>query len=107
MKLNFSLIGLTVKTKKGTKLGKVIDYTFDSETFSVIQLIVKRPVMKAILDPELVIGRSEIKEVNDYEIIVKDEENKIRQRATKQDFVPNFVNPFKEGAFAPSETSEE
>ncbi|MDO4967328.1 MAG: hypothetical protein Q4E70_00995 [Candidatus Saccharibacteria bacterium] len=107
MKLNFSLIGLTVKTKKGTKLGKVIDYTFDSETFSVIQLIVKRPVMKAILDPELVIGRSEIKEVNDYEIIVKDEENKIRQRATKQDFVPNFVNPFKEGAFAPSEAKEE
>jgi len=107
MKLNFSLIGLTVKTKKGTKLGKVIDYTFDSETFSVIQLIVKRPVMKAILDPELVISRSEIKEVNDYEIIVKDEENKIRQRATKQDFVPNFVNPFKEGAFAPSEAKEE
>ena len=63
--------------------------------------------MKAILDPELVIGRSEIKEVNDYEIIVKDEEDKIRKRATKQDFIPNFVNPFKEGAFAPSEVEEE
>jgi len=107
MKLNFSLIGLTVKTKKGTKLGKVIDYTFDSETFSVLQLIVKRPVIKAILDPELVISRSEIREVNDYEIIVKDEEDKIRKKAMKQDFVPNFVNPFKEGAFAPSEAKEE
>ena len=105
--LNFSLIGLTVKTKKGTKLGKVIDYTFDTETFSVLQLIVKRPIMKAIIDPELVIGRSEIKEVNDYEIIVKDEEDKIRKKAQKQDFVPNFVNPFREGAFAPSEVDEE
>ena len=107
LQLNFSLIGLNVKTKKGTKLGKVIDYTFDTETFSVLQLIVKRPIIKAILDPELVIGRSEIKEVNDYEIIVKDEEDKIRKKATKQDFVPNFVNPFREGAFAPSELEEE
>lgn len=103
--LNFSLIGLTVKTKKGTKLGKVIDYTFDPESFSVLQLIVKRPAIKSILDPELVIGRSEITEVNDYEIIVKDEEDKIRKRSQKQDFVPNFVNPFREGAFA-SSTSE-
>ena len=107
LQLNFSLIGLNVKTKKGTKLGKVIDYTFDTETFSVLQLIVKRPIMKSLLDPELVIGRSEIKEVNDYEIIVKDEEDKIRKRATKQDFVPNFVNPFRDGVFAQSELEEE
>lgn len=101
--LNFSLIGLTVKTKKGTKLGKIVDYTFDTETFSVMQLIVKRPVIKSIIDPELTIGRSEIKEVNDYEVIVKDEEDKIRKKATKQDFIPNFVNPFREGTFATSD----
>lgn len=107
IELNFSLIGLAVKTKKGTKLGKVVDYTFDTETASVMQLIVKRPVMKSIIDPELIIGRSEIKEVNDYEIIVKDEEDKIRKKTMKQDFIPNFVNPFRDGAFATFETEEE
>lgn len=101
--LNFSLVGLNVKTKKGTKLGKVTDFTFDVDTFTVMQIIVKRPALKAIIDPELIIGRSEVKEVNDYEIIVKDEEEKIRKQAMKKDFVPNFVNPFREGTFAQNE----
>ena len=103
MELHFKLVGLNVKTKKGTKLGKVIGYTVDSETMMIMQLIVKRPVFKSIIDPELIIGRSEIKEVNDYEIIVKDEEQKIRKEATKKDFVPNFVNPFREGNLATNE----
>ena len=103
LELNFSLIGLNVKTKKGTKLGKVTDYTFDTDTFTVMQIIVKRPILKSIIDPELIIGRSEIKEINDYEIVVKDEEEKIRKQATKTDFVPNFVNPFREGVFTPNE----
>lgn len=99
IKLNFDVIGLTVKTKRGTKLGKVIDYTFNPESMLLAQFIVKRPLMKAFLDPELVIGRSEIKEINDYELIVKDEESKIKKDLKKQDFVPNFVNPFRDGNF--------
>lgn len=104
MKLNFGLIDLKVKTKKGTYLGKVSDYTVDTKTFKVVQLIVKRPVLKAIIDPELVISRNEIAEVNDYEIIVKDEEDKIRKEAVRKDFVPNFVNPFREPAMTPIES---
>lgn len=99
IKLNFDVIGLTVKTKRGTKLGKVIDYTFNPESMLLSQFIVKRPLMKAFLDPELVIGRSEVKEINDYELIVKDEEVKIKKDLKKQDFVPNFVNPFRDGNF--------
>ena len=102
LELNFSLIGLKVETKKGTKLGKIVDYVVDSETFMVQQLIVKRPVMKALIDPELIIPRREIVEVNDYKIIVKDEEEKIRKRATREDFIPNFVNPFREPDFSAS-----
>ena len=99
IKLNFDVIGLTVKTKRGKKLGKVIDYTFNPESMLLAQFIVKRPLMKAFLDPELVIGRSEVKEINDYELIVKDEESKIKKDLKKQDFVPNFVNPFRDGNF--------
>lgn len=103
--LNFDIIGLNVKTKKGTKLGKVSDFTFDPETMEVLQFIVKRPLMKSFLDPELTISRTQIKEVNDYELIVNDEEEKIKEKSKKQDFVPNFVNPFREGKFATNEAS--
>lgn len=94
--INFQLIDKKVETKKKTKLGKVIGYTVTPEDFMIQQIIVQRPFMKSFLDPELIIGRSEIVNVDDEKIIVKDEEKKIRERATKEDFVPNFVNPFRE-----------
>lgn len=103
--LNFDIIGLNVKTKKGTKLGKVSDFTFDPESMEVLQFIVKRPLIKSFLDPELTISRTQIKEVNDYELIVNDEEEKIKEKSKKQDFVPNFVNPFRDGKFATNEAS--
>lgn len=95
LELGFDLIGLKVVTKKGTNLGKIIDYTVTNDNFSVQQIIVKRPTLKSFLDPELTIPRSEIVEVTDDRIIVKDEEKKIKERALKEDFVPNFVNPFR------------
>lgn len=97
--LHFDLIGLKVISRKGTKLGKVIDYTVDAESGLVQQLIVQRPIFKAFIDPELTISRSQIHEVNDYEVIVKDEEAKIRKTA-QADFIPNFINPFREPDFA-------
>ena len=93
--LNFSPIGLKVETKKGSKLGRVTDFTVTEDNFSVQQIIVKRPTIKSLLDPELVIPRAEIVEITDYKVIVKDEEKVIRERAMKEDFVPNFVNPFR------------
>ncbi|MBR3055839.1 hypothetical protein IKG64_00755 [Candidatus Saccharibacteria bacterium] len=93
--LNFDLLTLKVVTKKGSKLGKIIDYTVTSEDFVVQQLIVKRPTLKSFTDPELIIPRREIIEVTDYKVIVRDEEKTIRARAEKEDFIPNFVNPFR------------
>lgn len=93
--LNFDLLTLKVETKKGTKLGKITDFTVTSEDFVLQQIIVRRPKLKAIMDPELTISRKEIVEVTDYKIIVKDEEKVLKRRAEKEDFVPNFVNPFR------------
>ncbi len=101
--LNFNVIGLNVKTKKGRKLGKVSEYTFDPESMQIMQFVVKRPFMKSFMDPELIIGRSQIKEVNDYEIIVKEEEEKIKKESGKKDFVPNFINPFRDSNLATNE----
>ena len=101
--LNFNVIGLNVKTKKGKKLGKISEYTFDPESMQIMQFVVKRPFMKSFMDPELIIGRSQIKEVNDYELIVKDEEEKIKKESGKKDFVPNFINPFRDSNLATNE----
>lgn len=96
LELNFSLDGIKVVTKKGTRLGKVSGYTVNTDNFMVQQLIVRRPILKSFVDPELTIGRSEIVKISDTEIVVKDEEAKIRTNATREDFIPNFVNPFRE-----------
>lgn len=105
LKLNFDLLNLKVETKKGSKLGKIQDFTVTSEDFIVQQIIVKRPTIKSLIDPELVISRKEIVEITDYKVIIKDEEKVLKQRATKEDFVPNFVNPFRnhEPGFAPAD----
>lgn len=95
LELNFDLLGLKVITKKRSKLGHIIDFTVSSEDFVIQQLIVKRPVLKSISDPELTIPRHEIVEVDDYKVTVKDEEKTIRARAENEDFIPNFVNPFR------------
>lgn len=102
--LNFNLIGLKVETKKGSKLGKIIDYTLTDNDFVIQQIIVKRPTIKAFLDPELTISRKEIVEITDYKVIIKDEEKVLKQRAEKEDFIPNFVNPFREPGYAPAQT---
>ena len=106
LELNFDLINLKVRTKKGTKLGHIIDYTLTSEDFIVQQIIVRRPLVKSLVDPELTISRKEIVEITDYEVIIKDEEKVLKARAEKEDFVPNFVNPFREQGFAPAKTDD-
>ena len=107
LELNFDLINLKVETKKGSKLGKISDYTVTPEDFIVQQIIVKRPALKALIDPELTISRKEIVEINDYKVIVKDEEKTLKARAEKEDFIPNFVNPFRNNEFSPSPTHTE
>lgn len=108
LELKFNLVGLKVETKKGSKLGKVSGFTVTDNDFMVQQLIVQRPALKAFIDPELIIPRKEIVEINDYKVIVKDEEKKIVEKATTE-FVPSFTNPFKNGSFVGQDnmTSEE
>ena len=99
IELGFTLENMKVVTKKKTMLGRVEDFMVTTDSFQVMQLIVKRPIYKALIDPELVIGRSEIHEINDNEIIVKSEESTIMKKSGTLDFVPNFVNPFKDGKY--------
>lgn len=100
LELNFELIGLKVVTKRGTKLGKVIGYSLDPSSWHIEQLSVQRPFFKALLDPELLINRSQILEVDDYKVTVRDATNKAKQASADGTFTPNFINPFRDPNFA-------
>lgn len=100
IKLNFHLVGLKVESKQGAKLGKISDFTLEPATWRVQQLIIQRPLVKAFLDPELTIPCNRIESIDDYKIIVKEETEKPKAKAIKTDFVPGFVNPFREPDFA-------
>lgn len=106
LKLNFDLIGLKVETKRKSKLGKVTDFTVNPSDWHVQQIIVQRPLVKSFLDPELIISRSRIVDINDYTITVEEETEKPAAKAPKSDFKPSFINPFREPDFA-SETQAE
>ncbi|MBR3164048.1 PRC-barrel domain-containing protein [Candidatus Saccharibacteria bacterium] len=106
MELNFSLIGLKVVTEGGKKIGKIVDYTLDSGSFMVYQVIVQRPLLSSFTDPQLTINRSQIVEVDDFKITIKGdkEQIKIQDKAEdKPEFVPDFVNPFRKPSYMPSE----
>lgn len=108
LKLHFELRGLKVVTKKKAKLGRVEDYVLQSQTWSVRQIIVRRPIMKSLIDPELIIDRSRVIEVNDYQVVIKEEHEKAKPKvesAPVEELVPDFVNPFRKPDFAPENQS--
>jgi len=103
--LEFNLVGLKVETKKGLKLGKVSGSTVNPENWQIQQLIVQRPLLKSFIEPELTISRSQVIEVNDYKVIIKDSTEKVKQKA-QTEFQPNFINPFREPDFASEPSSK-
>ncbi len=102
--LGFNLIGLKVVTKKeNRKLGKVEDFTIDMNSFMIYQLIVKRPLMQSFTDPQLTINRSQITEIDDFKITIDHDREEIQlptKKKNDEEFVPNFVNPFRKPSYA-------
>ena len=105
MNLGFKLVGLKVVTQDGKKIGKISDYTLDSSTFMIYQLIVQRPFMSSLIDPELTINRSQIVEIDDFKVTIKHDKAQVKVSKTKkkanveEEFVPNFTNPFRKPAY--------
>lgn len=94
--LNFSLIGLKVIDETKHKLGKVSDYTIDTDSFIIQQLNVKQGIIKGLAEAELLIHRSQIIEINDYSIIVRTTAKKL-EPITKPSQL-NYMNPFRSTA---------
>jgi len=89
---NFHLVGTPVINKRQKKLGKVIDYNIDIDSFTIIQLVVKRPLLHSLSETELIVHRSQIVEINSSAIIVDDS---VVHEETVHSKVGSYANPFR------------
>ena len=91
--LGFNPIGMRVIDELKHNLGKVKDYSLETNSFVIQQLNVKPGIIKSLADTELLIHRSQIVEINNQSIIV---------RATVKKLAPiknidklTYLNPFR------------
>ena len=91
----FDILGKTVVDEKKHRLGKVTGYSLEPETFTIIQLNVKRPLLKSFTDTELIIHRSQIVEVDDTTITIQNDE---REHAPVKRAAQAYTNPFRGSA---------
>jgi len=93
IELGFDLIGMNVIDETGHKLGKVEDYSLDSDSFVIQQLSVKRNLLKSLTDTGLLIHRSQIVEINDNNIVVRTTAKKVQPVMEAQRRA--YINPFR------------
>lgn len=95
--LNFKLIGMAVIDETKRKLGKVEDYSIDTDSFVIQQLHVKRGLLKSLSETELLVHRSQIVEINDTQIIVRTTAKKLATTPVKPSQL-SYINPFRSSA---------
>lgn len=72
LKRNFDPHGLNVVTELKRRVGRVEDYTINLETYHLQKLYVRQSILRSWMGSSLIIDRSQIIEVSEREIIVRD-----------------------------------
>lgn len=99
--LNFELIGLQVIDDTKQKLGKIVDYTLETDGFYIQKIHVSQSMLKNITNTNLIIHRSQIIEITDTKVIVKSATIK---QSTK---ISQMINPFrKTTSLVPDQVSQ-
>lgn len=71
IQFSFTLVGKLVIDETKKRLGKVAEYTLESDGFTIQKLHVAQSIMKNIGSAKLIIHRSQITEITDTHIIVR------------------------------------
>lgn len=79
--LNFAILGKQVITERKRKVGKVSDYAVDIKSFYVQKLYVSQPVYRNFSGGQLSIGRTQIVEITNQHIVVRDVDEKVSSAA--------------------------
>lgn len=97
---DFNLVGMQVVEEGGHKLGKVGGYTIDSDSFYIVKLQVKPTLLQSFSSAELLIDRTQIREINDNRIVVRKATIKDK---VKSNFAPlqSIENPFRKASHLP------
>jgi sporulation protein YlmC with PRC-barrel domain len=77
IELNFELIGKSVVTDQKRRLGKVNDYALDTSSMVIQKLYVTRPMYRSLADSQLSIDRSQIIEITNRRVLVRDADEKV------------------------------
>jgi sporulation protein YlmC with PRC-barrel domain len=81
MALNFGLLGKSVVTASGEKIGKVTDYATEVTTMYVHKLYVAQSIFKNFAGGSLGVDRTQIVEITDKKIIIQDLAGRVPVRA--------------------------
>ena len=87
--MNFELIGLQVIDDTKKKLGKISEYTLETEGFYIQKIHVSQSLLKNITNTNLIIHRSQIIELTDKYAVVKSATIKEPEKLSQ------MMNPFK------------
>jgi len=77
--LNFQLDNKPVIDDTGRKVGHVVDYAVDTDSFLIIKLHVRPGLLQAFQIAEVIIDRQQIVKVSDKHIVVKSPTIKVRE----------------------------
>lgn len=70
--IRFEIIGKSVVTDGKRKLGKVIDFAVDEQSYYVQKLYVNPTLLKGLINEQLILDRSQIVEITNKKIIVSE-----------------------------------
>jgi sporulation protein YlmC with PRC-barrel domain len=79
LELEFKLLGKAVVTNHKRRLGKVSDYALETESMRIQKLYVARPMYRSITDGQLSIDRSQIIEITNTKVIVREADVRARE----------------------------
>ena len=105
IELDFSLLGMQVIDERKKKLGKVEDYTIDTDSFVIQQLSIRSGLISSLSSTGHIVHRSQIVEINNTSIVVKSGEKKLTSLETTGNIHQNYSNPFRKQASTQPETT--
>jgi len=102
--LGFPLVGMKVVDEHKRKLGKVEDYSLETNSFVIQQLTIRRGLLRGITDTGLLVHRSQIVEINDAHIVVKGNDTRTTAPAEKiRAVAAEYANPFRQPSPRPEQ----
>lgn len=72
IEIDYQLLGATVVTDGRKKLGKVVDFSVESQSFFVKKIYVSQNILKNLSHGQLSVDRTQIIEITTTHIIIKD-----------------------------------